>query len=100
MFAMSFDDGAQQPFSEDRSRMVESQLRNRGIRDQRVLNAMFKVPRHEFVPQEHQPKAYADHPIPIAENQTISQPFIIAVSLEALALTGSERVLEVGTGSG
>ncbi len=80
--------------------MVESQLRNRGIRDERVLSAMLQVPRHEFVPAEYQDKAYADHPIPIAENQTISQPFIIAVSLEALALNGSERVLEVGTGSG
>jgi protein-L-isoaspartate(D-aspartate) O-methyltransferase len=80
--------------------MVESQLRNRGIRDERVLSAMLQVPRHEFVPAEYQDKAYADHPIPIAENQTISQPFIIALSLEALALNGSERVLEVGTGSG
>jgi protein-L-isoaspartate(D-aspartate) O-methyltransferase len=80
--------------------MVESQLRNRGIRDKRVLSAMLQVPRNEFVPAEYQDKAYADHPIPIAENQTISQPFIIALSLEALALNGSERVLEVGTGSG
>lgn len=80
--------------------MVESQLRNRGIRDERVLSAMLQVPRHEFVPVEYQDKAYADHPIPIAENQTISQPFIIALSLEALALNGGERVLEVGTGSG
>jgi len=80
--------------------MIESQLRNRGIRDERVLNAMLQVPRHEFVAEEHQAEAYADHPIPIAENQTISQPFIIALSLEALALNGSERVLEVGTGSG
>lgn len=80
--------------------MVESQLRTRGIRDERVLSAMLQVPRHEFVPAEYRDKAYADHPIPIAESQTISQPFIIALSLEALALNGSERVLEVGTGSG
>jgi protein-L-isoaspartate(D-aspartate) O-methyltransferase len=100
MFAMSSDDRVPQAFSVDRARMVESQLRNRGIRDDRVLNAMLEVPRHEFVPAEYQEKAYADHPIPIAENQTISQPFIIAVSLQALALTGEERVLEVGTGSG
>ena len=80
--------------------MVESQLRRRGIRDERVLNAMLEVPRHEFVPAEYQEKAYEDHPIPIAEGQTISQPFIIALSLEALAFNGSERVLEVGTGSG
>jgi len=80
--------------------MVESQLRRRGIPDERVLSAMLQVPRHEFVPAEYQDKAYADHPIPIAEEQTISQPFIIARSLDALALNGSERVLEVGTGSG
>jgi len=85
---------------DERRQMVESQLRCRGIGDERVLNAMLQVPRREFVPQEYQEKAYADHPIPIAENQTISQPFIIAVSLQALALSGAERVLEVGTGSG
>jgi protein-L-isoaspartate(D-aspartate) O-methyltransferase len=87
-------------FLEEREQMVESQLRRRGIRDDRVLNAMLQVPRHEFVSEEYQAKAYADHPIPIAENQTISQPFIIAVSLQALRLTGAERVLEIGTGSG
>lgn len=87
-------------FLRERQQMVELQLRGRGIRDERVLNAMLQVPRHQFVPPEFQAQAYADHPIPIAENQTISQPFIIAVSLQALALTGSERVLEVGTGSG
>jgi protein-L-isoaspartate(D-aspartate) O-methyltransferase len=80
--------------------MVESQLRNRGIHDARVLNAMLQIPRHEFVPEEFRRKAYEDHPIPIAEGQTISQPFIIAVSLQALSLTGTESVLEVGTGSG
>jgi protein-L-isoaspartate(D-aspartate) O-methyltransferase len=91
---------ASDAFLHDRLRMVESQLRNRGIHDARVLNAMLRIPRHEFVPEEFRSKAYADHPIPIAENQTISQPFIIAVSLQALALTGAESVLEVGTGSG
>ena len=80
--------------------MVERQLRNRGIRDERVLDAMSKIPRHEFVSEEFQAQAYEDHPIPIGENQTISQPFIIAVSLEALGLVGAETVLEVGTGSG
>jgi len=80
--------------------MLESQLRNRGIHDERVLNAMMQIPRHEFVPTEFLEKAYGDHPIPIGEDQTISQPFIIAVSLQALALTGTESVLEVGTGSG
>jgi protein-L-isoaspartate(D-aspartate) O-methyltransferase len=87
-------------YSAERSRMVQTQLWERGIRDERVLNAMLRIPRHEFVPEDFRSQAYADHPIPIAENQTISQPFIIAVSLQALTLTGSESVLEVGTGSG
>jgi len=80
--------------------MVQVQLRERGIRDERVLDAMMRIPRHEFVPEEYKSVAYDDHPVPIAENQTISQPFIIAVSLQALGLQGSESVLEVGTGSG
>lgn len=88
------------PYAAERRHMVESQLRNRGIRDERVLDAMLRVPRDQFVPQQFATRAYDDHPIPIAENQTISQPFIIAVSLQALGLTGSESVLEVGTGSG
>src|SRR6516225_6879022 len=87
-------------FVAERHNMVESQLRARDIRDARVLDAMDRVPRHEFVPAEYRLQAYEDHPIPIGENQTISQPFIIAVSLEALALAGGESVLEVGTGSG
>jgi protein-L-isoaspartate(D-aspartate) O-methyltransferase len=87
-------------YADDRRVMVESQLHNRGIRDQRVLDAMLRIPRHLFVPTEYRSQAYGDHPIPIAEGQTISQPFIVAVSLQALALTGSESVLEVGTGSG
>lgn len=80
--------------------MVESQLLSRGIHDERVLAAMLRVPRHEFVPEEYRSSAYADHPIPIGEGQTISQPFIVAVSLQALALKGTEKVFEVGTGSG
>jgi protein-L-isoaspartate(D-aspartate) O-methyltransferase len=87
-------------YARERALMVERQLRSRGIRDKRVLDAMSQVPRHEFVPSEFRTQAYEDHPIPIGEDQTISQPFIIAVSLEALALTGTETVLEVGTGSG
>jgi len=83
-----------------RCHMVETQLRNRGIRDERVLAAMLQIPRHEFVPQELKSQAYSDHPLPISESQTISQPFIIARSLQALSLEGSESVLEVGTGSG
>jgi protein-L-isoaspartate(D-aspartate) O-methyltransferase len=93
------------PFTTDgyasaRRRMVETQLRDRGIRDTRVLEAMAEIPRHEFVPEQYRAQAYEDHPIPIDEEQTISQPFIIAVSLQALSLIGSENVLEVGTGSG
>ena len=84
----------------DRRHMVENQLRRRGVRDERVLEAMERIPRHEFVSPEHRSQAYGDHPIPIGESQTISQPFIIARSLEALSLDGSESVLEVGTGSG
>jgi protein-L-isoaspartate(D-aspartate) O-methyltransferase len=80
--------------------MVETQLRNRGITDERVLKAMLRIPRHEFVPPELRSQAYGDHPIPFGENQTISQPFIIGRSLQALSLGGSESVLEVGTGSG
>ena len=87
-------------FARQRAEMVETQLRRRGIRDERVLDAMLRIPRHLFVPEESRTQAYEDHPIPIGENQTISQPFIIALSLEALALSGDESVLEVGTGSG
>ena len=87
-------------FLTQRRSMVESQLRARGIRDERVLAAMFRVPRHEFVSEEHREQVYEDHPIPIGEGQTISQPYIVAIMLEALALDPSDTVLEIGTGSG
>jgi len=87
-------------FSVLRLRMIELQLRERGIRDERVLAAMARVPRHEFTPQAFRHQAYEDHPVPIGEGQTISQPYIVALMLEALALTPTDRVLEVGTGSG
>jgi protein-L-isoaspartate(D-aspartate) O-methyltransferase len=80
--------------------MVERQLRRRGIVDERVLAAMGAVPREEFVPERYRSRAYSDSAHPIAEGQTISQPWIVAAICQALALTGSERVLEVGTGSG
>jgi protein-L-isoaspartate(D-aspartate) O-methyltransferase len=80
--------------------MVEWQLRRRGIRDQSVLNAMAAVPRELFVPERYRKRAYADSALPIGHGQTISQPWIVAAICEALALEGSERVLEVGTGSG
>jgi len=80
--------------------MVEEQLVDRGIRDLRVLEAMSRIPRHEFVEPSFQHKAYGDHPLPIGDNQTISQPYIVAAMTEALGLKGHERVLEIGTGSG
>jgi protein-L-isoaspartate(D-aspartate) O-methyltransferase len=83
-----------------RTRMVESQLRARGVRDEGVLAAMNRVLRHEFVPKEFRTQAYADHPIPIDQGQTISQPFIVAVMLEHLRLQSQDSVLEIGTGSG
>lgn len=80
--------------------MVEAQLRGRGIGDSRVLDAMARVPRHEFTPEPYREQAYEDHPLPIGEGQTISQPYIVAVMLDALAVKASENVLEIGTGSG
>jgi protein-L-isoaspartate(D-aspartate) O-methyltransferase len=80
--------------------MVESQLRARGISDSRVLDAMLRVPRDEFVPAPYRAQAYEDHPVPIGDNQTISQPYIVALMLEYLQLNPTNRVLEVGTGSG
>jgi protein-L-isoaspartate(D-aspartate) O-methyltransferase len=83
-----------------RQLMVESQLRARGLSDLRVLDAMLRVPRHEFVPETHRTEAYEDHPLPIGEGQTISQPYVVALMLETLQLTRTDKVLEVGTGSG
>jgi protein-L-isoaspartate(D-aspartate) O-methyltransferase len=80
--------------------MVASQLHARGISDPRVLDAMLRVPRHEFVPDSLRGQAYEDHPLPIGDNQTISQPYVVAVMLEALQLTPTDTVLEIGTGSG
>ena len=83
-----------------RERMVDSQLRARGVRDERVLGAMARVPRHMFAPEPYRDQAYEDHPLPIGEGQTISQPYIVATMLDALAPSPAHRVLEVGTGSG
>jgi protein-L-isoaspartate(D-aspartate) O-methyltransferase len=93
------------PFQRDslqrqREEMVRRQLAERGIHDPRVLDAMRKVPRHEFIPEPFRLDAYGDHPLPIGEGQTISQPYIVAAMLEHLALEATDRVLEVGTGSG
>jgi len=80
--------------------MVRSQLQRRGITDARVLSAMREVPRHAFVPPEWRHEAYSDRRLPIAHDQTISQPYMVAIMTQSLALQGYERVLEVGTGSG
>ena len=83
-----------------REDMVRDQIEKRGIEDTRVLAAMRKVPRHLFVPRNLRSKAYTDRPLPIGDGQTISQPYIVALMTEALSLTASSRVLEIGTGSG
>jgi protein-L-isoaspartate(D-aspartate) O-methyltransferase len=87
-------------FAAERARMVNEQLVRHGIRDERVLAAMRKVPRHEFVPETYRSKSYGDHPLPIGHDQTISQPYIVAFMTEQLRAQPTDRVLEVGTGSG
>lgn len=83
-----------------RRQMVERQIRARGIRDTRLLAAMMAIPRHAFVPRERISDAYSDAPLPIGDNQTISQPFMVAAMADAVVLKGDERVLEIGAGSG
>ena len=83
-----------------RKQMVENQIVSRGVKDQRVLDAMLKVPRHAFVSAELQNSAYTDQPLPVGEGQTISQPYMVALMTELLCLKGHERALEIGTGSG
>ncbi len=97
---MSFSQQALLANAGQRRKMVEDHLVGRGITDPRVLSAMRKVPRHLFVEESLGHRAYGDHPLPIGENQTISQPYIVAVMTEALGLTGNERILEIGTGCG
>src|SRR5687768_2459229 len=87
-------------FARARLRMVEQHLKPRGITDPRVLEVMGRVPRELFVGEALASQAYHDSPLPIGEKQTISQPYIVAFMTQALALTGTERVLEIGTGSG
>ena len=87
-------------FKIERNQMVEYQLRGRGIKDPQVLEAFRKVPRHEFTPRNLREKAYRDAPLPIGQNQTISQPYMVAVMTELAAVEPGDRVLEIGTGSG
>lgn len=87
-------------FSAKRVSMVEKDIRARGVKDEKVLGAMLTIPRHLFVDPSLQEKAYNDHPLPIGEGQTISQPYVVALMTEAVALQGGEKVLEIGTGSG
>lgn len=87
-------------FEKERIRMVEEQIVGRGIKDERVLIAMRKVPRHEFLPEAIWGMAYQDSALPLGEGQTMSQPYMVAVMSGLLELSGTERVLEIGTGSG
>lgn len=87
-------------YTADRFQMVQYQLVNRGIHDERVLKAMSEVPRHLFVPELYRHAAYEDCPLPIGEGQTISQPYMVAIMTQCLELKGKENVLEIGTGSG
>ena len=88
------------PFNYAKKQMIDIQLKGRNITDARVLEVMERVPRHLFVPPEYRSQAYADHPLPIGQGQTISQPYIVALMTQELNLMPHERVLEVGTGSG
>lgn len=87
-------------FEKRRQGMVEKDIRGRGVKDGKVISAMLKVKRHLFVEESRTGQAYNDHPLPIGEGQTISQPYVVALMTEAVRLTGKEKVLEIGTGSG
>src|SRR5690242_803805 len=89
-----------EPFAAERWAMVEQQVRQRGIRDERLLAAMYKVPRHEFVSRQSWNEAYADHPVIIGERQTTSQPYMIAAMIQEARIRPEDRVLEIGAGSG
>ena len=94
------NDSEDDRYRRERERMVSSQIESRGIKDPAVLAAMKKTPRHMFVPDSARDRAYEDHPLPIGEGQTISQPYIVALMTETLKLSRGSRVLEIGTGSG
>ena len=97
---MALTDRAVQSFAGQRRKMIEEQLVNRGVKDLRIMEAMNRIPRHLFVHESMQHKAYGDFPLPIGDNQTISQPYIVAAMTETLQLKKTDRVLEIGTGSG
>src|SRR5579862_5172494 len=88
------------PYESERRAMIGNQLRRRGIRDERVLEAMFRIPRHEFVAPALVRRAYDDRPLPIGQSETISQPYIVAVMTEAAQIQPGDQILEVGAGSG
>ena len=92
---MAFDQ-----YLQKRKAMVENDIKGRGIKDKKVLDVMGKIPRHLFVDEHLKDKAYADYPLPIGEGQTISQPYVVALMTEALMLKSTDKVLEIGTGSG
>jgi len=100
LFNATFNDVKGESLQQLRELMVKKQIGARGIRDPRVLQAMLQVERHKFVPELSIPQAYEDHPLPIGYGQTISQPYIVALMTELCELDGSEKVLEIGTGSG
>lgn len=100
LFNATFNDVKGESLQQLRELMVKKQIEARGVRDPRVLQAMLQVERHKFVPELSIPQAYEDHPLPIGYGQTISQPYIVALMTELCELDGSEKVLEIGTGSG
>ncbi len=91
---------ASDPYESKRQSMVRDDIKGRGIKDRTVLDVMGKIPRHLFVGKRYMSTAYEDHPLPIGEGQTISQPYVVALMTEALRLKPTDRVLEIGTGSG
>ena len=100
IFLFTINSFAEDNFYKERKEMVYNQIIKRGIKDKRVINAMLKVKRHLFVPKNLRKHAYKDGPLPIGENQTISQPYIVALMTELLELKETDKVLEIGTGSG
>lgn len=100
LLSMGTSPANEDPYLKKQQRMIERDIKGRGIKDVKVLEVMGRIPRHLFVEESDRSKAYADHPLPIGEGQTISQPYIVALMTEAVKLKSSDRVLEIGTGSG